>query len=297
VAVRSPAVAEEGSDVSELRFAYNTNGLANHRLEDALRLLADCGYDGVALTLDHHHLDPFSQDLTRQLGALRRCLDDLGLAVVIETGARFLLDPRRKHEPTLLSDRGRDLRIDFLRRAIDIAAALDAEAMSFWSGVRPLNVDLRLAWRRLIDGCAVVLEAAEERGVALGFEPEPGHLVDRLDRYDRLVAALGNPNRLRLTLDVGHCLCVEDEPIPVRIFERGEQLVNVHIEDMRRGVHEHLDFGEGEIAFSPVLESFSEVGYRGLVSVELSRHSHAAHIAVPRAIGFLRKAARKGASV
>jgi sugar phosphate isomerase/epimerase len=71
----------------------------------------------------------------------------------------------------------------------------------------------------------------------------------------------------------------------------------VHIEDMRRGVHEHLDFGEGEIAFSPVLESFSEVGYRGLVSVELSRHSHAAHIAVPRAIEFLRKAARKEASV
>ncbi|RME76542.1 MAG: sugar phosphate isomerase/epimerase, partial [Planctomycetota bacterium] len=41
-----------------LAFAYNTNGFAHHRLEDCLALLADLGYDGVALTLDVHHLDP-----------------------------------------------------------------------------------------------------------------------------------------------------------------------------------------------------------------------------------------------
>jgi L-ribulose-5-phosphate 3-epimerase len=283
--------------VSRLRLAYNTNGLADHRLEDALALLADCGYDGLALTLDHHHVDPFSQDLPRQLDALRRCLDDLGLAIVIETGARFLLDPRRKHEPTLLSDRGRELRIDFLRRAIDIAAALDAEVMSFWSGVKPPSVSREVAWRRLVDGCAALLELAGDRGVVLGFEPEPGHLVDRLYRYDQLVAALGNPDRLGLTLDVGHCICVEDEPIPACIFERCERLVNVHIEDMRRGVHEHLEFGEGDLDFPPVMRSLSEVGYGGLVSVELSRHSHAAHATVPRAIDFLRDAQRKEVSV
>ncbi len=163
--------------------------------------------------------------------------------------------------------------------------------------MKPLYLALRAPWRQLIDGCAVVLEAAEERGVALGFETGPGHLVDRLDRYDRFVAALGNRDRLGLTLDVGHCLWVEDEPILVCIFEGSEQLVNVQIGDMRRGVHEHLDFGEGEIDFSPVLESFLEVGYWGLVSVELSRHSHATHIAVPRAMEFLKKAARKEASV
>ena len=41
-----------------LRYAYNTNGTAWHRLDDALTLIASSGYDGVALTLDHHHLDP-----------------------------------------------------------------------------------------------------------------------------------------------------------------------------------------------------------------------------------------------
>ena len=56
-----------------------------------------------------------------------------------------------------------------------------------------------------------------------------------------------------------------------------ERLVHVQIEDMRRGVHEHLDFGDGEIDFPPVLSALAEIGYRGLVCVELSRHSHTAH--------------------
>ena len=95
---------------SGLRYGYITNGLGDHRLDDALAFLADCGYDGVGLTLDHHHLDPFGRDVRAQVDAISRRLQDLGLAVVIETGARFLLDPRRKHEPTLLSE-GRELRI------------------------------------------------------------------------------------------------------------------------------------------------------------------------------------------
>src|SRR4051795_1051031 len=119
-----------------MRFGYNTNGFAHHRLEDALTLLADLGYRSVALTLDYHALNPYDPDLPRQLEAVKGLLRRRGLRSVIETGARFLLDPLHKHQPTLLSPQaeGRARRLDFLRRAVDLAREVGADAVSFWSG-------------------------------------------------------------------------------------------------------------------------------------------------------------------
>ncbi|MCF0094373.1 sugar phosphate isomerase/epimerase [Micromonospora sp. MH99] len=287
-------VEPSSADATALRLGYGTNGFANHRLDDALAVLADLGYDGVALTLDHDHLDPFVPGLTRRIAAVARRLDALGLGVVIETGARYLLDPWHKHAPTLLHD-DPTRRIEFLRRAVRIGADLGAEAVSFWAGVRPETVSQQCAWDRLVAGCASVVDAADSAGVTLGFEPEPGMLVESITDWRRLHAALDAPTRFGITLDIGHCRCLEPWPVPRCVAEVADHLVNVQIDDMRRGVHEHLEFGTGEIDFPPVLAALAEAGYRGLVAVELPRDSHAAPAVAARSIEFLRAAATAAA--
>ncbi|CAM02273.1 sugar phosphate isomerase/epimerase [Saccharopolyspora erythraea NRRL 2338] len=258
-----------------MRIAYGTNGFANHRLEDALEVIAELGYDGVALTLDHHHLDPFAGDLPRRVAEVRGRLERLGLSVAVETGARYLLDPRRKHHPTLVSD-DVERRVDFLERAVRVAAGLGAEVVSFWSGIRPSDVDSELAWRRMTDGLARVLEEAARCGVLLGLEPEPGMFVERVDDALAVRAALGNPRNLGVTLDVGHCVAVETESAADCARRLGELLVHVQLDDMRPGVHEHLEFGQGELDLPGTLAALSEAGYTGQAAVELPRHSHAA---------------------
>jgi L-ribulose-5-phosphate 3-epimerase len=275
-----------------LRFGYGTNGFTDHRLPDVLMLLADLGYDGVALTLDHQHLDPYSPDLGKRVTTVADQLRQLGLTVVIETGARYLLDPRRKHRPTLM-DEDCEVRVDLLRRAIRIGADLGAEAVSFWSGVQPDGVTPEAAWARLVNGCASVLEAAAATGVRLGMEPEPGMVVATVADWHRLRAALGEPENLGLTLDIGHCQCLEPTSVPESVAAAGPYLVNVQIEDMRRGVHEHLPFGSGEIDFPPVLTTLAATGYRGLISVELPRHSHAAPSLAAKSIAYLHNALKE----
>ena len=113
---------------------YNTNGLAHHDLFDAVELLAEIGYRGVAITIDHNALPPYGKHTSQRITRLRRLLERLDMRSVIETGARFLLDPRAKHEPTLLSA-GRRRRIDFYKYAVDCAAQLQSDCVSLWSGV------------------------------------------------------------------------------------------------------------------------------------------------------------------
>lgn len=279
-----------GAAVSDgVLWGYGTNGFGNHRLEDALRIIADLGYRGVALTLDNHHLDPFAPDASARVGQVAALLDRLNLAVVIETGARYLLDPRRKHQPSLVSPEA-ERRLRLMDRACAIAGDLNAQAVSFWSGVDH-DDDPDGAWDRLCENTARVVEYADTYGVTLGLEPEPGMVVQTLDDYDALLLDLGCPQRLGLTLDIGHCRAVEEQPVPECVLRAAPRLVNVQIDDMVRGVHEHLEFGAGEIDFPPVLAALIDSGYSGLVGVELPRHSHAAPDVARRSLEFLRAAA------
>jgi sugar phosphate isomerase/epimerase len=162
------------------RLAYNTNGLAHHRPEDALRLLADLGYEGVALTPDVGGLDLYALD-PAVVERVRRLSDELGLALAVETGARYLMDPARKHVPTLMEEHAQDRarRVDFYRRSIDLGAELGAEIVSLWSGIAPGGTAEELLWHRLVDGLLPVLDHALDRGVRVGFEPEPGMFIER----------------------------------------------------------------------------------------------------------------------
>ncbi|MER5475696.1 sugar phosphate isomerase/epimerase family protein [Streptomyces sp. NPDC002734] len=281
------------SDPLPLRLGYGTNGLADLRLDDALALLADLGYDGVGLTLDHMHLDPLAPDLAARTAKLAARLAELGLAVTVETGARYVLDPRRKHGPSLLDpepeDRGR--RVALLLRAVRVAADLGAHAVHCFSGVIPPGTDEDAAWMRLAEALNPVLAAAEASRVALAIEPEPGHLLADLAGFHRLRRLLGDPRPLGLTLDIGHCQCLEPLPPADCVREAAPWLRHVQIEDMRRGVHEHLPFGEGEIDFPSVLAALAAADYRGLTVVELPRHSHAGPRYAEHSLSFLHRAA------
>ncbi len=268
-----------------LRYAYNTNGCGSHRLHDALDLMAEAGYVGVALTLDHHHLDPFADDWESGARALATRLRSLGFGSVIETGARFLLDPRAKHEPTLVSAdaAGRARRLAFLRRAIDIGALLESEAVSFWAGVPKPGVDRLAAREWLRDGLHTIAAYAASRGIVAAFEPEPGMLIETVAEWE----ALAVPG-LKLALDTGHCLVTRDIDPAEAVRRYADHLGTVSIEDMARGVHVHLPFGTGDMDVPSVLGALEAIAFPGLVCVELSRESPTADKAIPGSIAWLR---------
>ena len=280
------------------RLGYNTNGLAHHRLDEALAELATLGYRGVAITPDVGALDPYRlrPGEVRDVAARAR---DLGLVLAVETGARFLLDARRKHRPSLLEDSAaeRERRLDFLRRSIDLGSELGAGVVSIWSGSAPGGErgdpgwqTPAALWDRLVDGVGRALEHARARGVRLCFEPEPGMFLERPAGYLELRRRLGaRGSELALTLDVGHLLVTGDLPVGEQIRALAGYLGHVHLDDIRAGVHEHRMFGTGDLDLRETLKALLDAGYEGLAAVELSRDSHRGMAAAEEALGLLVK--------
>jgi sugar phosphate isomerase/epimerase len=255
---------------------YGTNSIGDVDPIDAIPLLGGLGYRSLAITLDHHTIDPFAADLSERIHRWRAALDASRMACVIETGARYLLDPTHKHEPTLVTaDReARDRRVDFLCRAIDIAVEVRATCVSLWSGVVRDAADEEAVWSRLTGSLAPVLDHAAVRGVLLGFEPEPGMVIDTLARYGHLLERCGRPDHLRLTVDIGHLECMGEWPLDERLRPWADRIVNIHVDDMLACRHEHLPLGSGAIDFPPILVAIAAGGYGGGIHVELPRQSH-----------------------
>ncbi|GDY01755.1 xylose isomerase [Planctomycetota bacterium] len=270
-----------------MQLGYHTSGLQNHRLDEALRLLADRGVCVVALTPDVGHLDPFCSS-AREVDAIAALLTQLKLTVVIETGARFVLDPQHKHEPTLMTRDAalRARRFDYYRRCAVLGRDLGARVVSFWSGIDHLpGPDSQQLLR---DGVRITCAAIRDQGLVPSFEPEPGMAVATTAQWRQLRSDLGAEAPL-LTLDIGHLYAEwEGEPLSV-IPPLVPFLAQTHLEDMRRGIHEHLLPGTGEVSFSTVLNTLHDSGYRGPVCFELSRHSHMAPIAVDTCIRIWRE--------
>jgi len=273
-----------------MRLGYNTNGLAHHRLVDAIEFLADIGYQSVALTLDAGALDPYQEPaaLSHDVVRVRDALDRRGLNRVIETGARYLLNPRLKHDPTLMDPdpARRRVRQDFLRRAIEIARQLDAEAVSLWSGAVTSTIEEDAGVDRLSEALGPVLRHAEKAAMQLAFEPEPGMFIDTLDRFTRLDERIDHP-LFQLTIDLGHVHCMKEGPIGPIVERWRNRVVNIHLEDMVEGTHEHLMFGEGTMDFPAIFAALGRIGYDRGIHVELSRDSHRAVDAVERSARFL----------
>ncbi len=140
---------------------------------------------------------------------------------------------------------------------------------------------------RLALGLRPLLDHAEQAGMTLAFEPEPGMFIDTLDRFAQLDQRIDHP-LFQLTIDLGHVHCMNEGDMPGLLNQWRTRIRNIHIEDMVEGVHEHLLFGQGTMNFKSICGALHEIDYEHGIHVELSRHSHMAVEAVESAMAFLR---------
>jgi sugar phosphate isomerase/epimerase len=258
------------------RLAFSTNAYTAFDLPDAVRRIADHGYDGVELLADepHAYFPDFDAEDRRELQA---ALDETGIEVSnvnanTTTGYYDDAPPSSFFEPSIINadEEMRAWRVAYTKQAIDLAAAVDAPAVCVASG-RPLPGNPPEEAREyLLESLTEIADYAESEGVSVGIEFEPEMLVESTAEALDLVDDIGS-DAFGINLDLGHVAVYGDDPAE-SIRQCAGHITGIHLEDIVggiRGKHYHRIPGEGDLDFAAMFDALDDIGYDGFATLEL----------------------------
>lgn len=257
-----------------MRLAYSSNAYMNCPIEEAIDRIAGLGYDGIELMADTPHAWPAA---TRDddIDAIRRRLDRHALQ--LSNVNAFMMNAAGDFwHPSWIEpdDAFRGRRIQHTREALSMARKLGAPCITTEpGGPLPPGMSPEEAMDMFVAGLGEVLPHAEEVGVSLLVEPEPGMLIENADQFVQLAERIDSP-LFGLNFDIGHFYCVAD-PLPQTVSRLCVFTRHYHFEDIAATrVHQHLIPGRGAIDFAAVFDAIRATEYDGWITVELYPYLH-----------------------
>jgi sugar phosphate isomerase/epimerase len=256
-----------------MKLAFSSNAYLQFSIEESIRRISEIGYSGLEVLADVPHAWPAGL-LRERKDAIREAIGRAGLEIsnINAFMMNAVADPRQPywHPSWIEPDRHyRQIRIDHTKRALSLARDLGARCITTEPG-GPVNPgqSWSAAAALFVEGLKPVVEHAENEGVLLLIEPEPGLLIERADQFLEVVGRLDSA-AVGMNFDVGHSFCVSEEPADA-IPKLKDHIRHFHLEDIAANrVHQHLIPGRGAIDFQSTLQAIREIGYDGWLTVEL----------------------------
>jgi len=230
-------------------------------LAEAIRRIADAGYDGVEVAVATHA----NPDLVNSEGRrkLKKLADSLGIEIAVLHAlfppGMHLMSPREEERHTA---------VKYGEACVGLAEDLGAKVLVFGSPATrmiPPGVHRDDVWKWAVDALKCWSETAERVGACIAVEP--------LNRFETnfvndvgealAVAKAVESEAVRVMIDTFHAN-IEEVSFRDAIRKAGGDLAHVHISDSNRQMP-----GRGHIDFREVFEALKEIGYRGYVSLEL----------------------------
>jgi protein FrlC len=248
-----------------MKFSIASSVFVNYAIEDAVRLIASAGYQGVDIWGGRPHA--YRQDLTaRRLKSLSALLEDLGLSVPSFMPAFF----RYPHSLSNPNPVIRENSLDYMRMCIENAGALNAGSILIVPG-RSLNGQShKEAWHHLVESTRTVCELARPYGLVPTIEPVNrwvSDLVNTAADADRLIQEAGCEN-LGITLDTGH-VHLSPEAFSEAVAIAGERLYQIHVNDNDGTSQQNLVLGEGTFDFANFKKILKDIHFQGFLTNEL----------------------------
>ncbi len=254
--------------------------------------IAESGYDAVEVapfTLCDNPTEISERD-ARKIGDLAK---SSGLAV---TGFHWLLQKPEGLHLTCPDIEIRKRTKEGLQHLARICAAMGGEIMVFGSP-KQRNVlpgeTYDAAFGRAVELFRDVCEVAYPLGVTLALEPLAAQYTNFMVNAEetvRVIKAVDHP-ACRLHLDV-NAMCSEEKSINEIVSENREYLAYFHANDPNlRGP------GFGDVDFVPIARALKNVGYDGVVSVEVFDYEPNPQTIARESLTYLKRTFREAGAI
>ena len=252
-----------------MKLAFSTNAFKRYTVEEAIKVIAGIGYDGVEILADvPHAYPPLGQSQFQSImDTVLKCKTQIS-----NINAFTLYAITDVYHPSWIEDDEtlRELRIQHTIRCIEFARKIGSKNVSTEPGgpLQSDNPDTRYLKELFVNGLKRVATIAEKERIKVLVEPEPSLLLENSIQFLDLLKYIDS-QYVRLNFDIGHFYCVGEDPAEI-IYRLAEYIEHFHLADIAIDrVHNHLIPGLGSIDFKSVFRAINEIGYRGFVTIEL----------------------------
>jgi len=246
-----------------MKLGYSTWGMPKVPIDEALKHLADLGFDGVELTVIPGYTTELSKLDTAERKRVRRLLSKYNLELsAIAAHSSLLSQTPEAHSENMAR----------LKGAVDLAVEL-----AQGEDVPPINTTpggSSNKWEEVCDFLAErtieLVEYAEKSGVLIAMEPHVGAAIDTLNKMLQLIELVDSPS-LKVNFDISH-FDIMGFTIEETVSALVRHTAHTHVKDQRGRYpnHEFLIPGEGDFDYVRYLKAMQEHDYDGFISVEVS---------------------------
>lgn len=248
-----------------MKISTSTSVYVNFPIEEAIRRIAQAGFDGVDIWGGRPHI--YRKDFDdKYLKLIRQLLDQMGLGVPSFMPA-FFRYPYNLSSPNEIVRRDS---IEYMCVSIDNAIALGAEMVLIVPGRSLHSQPKEDALARLIDSIREICAYAKQYSIKLGIESVNRYVSDLVNsaRKAREIIKVVGFDNLGIVLDTGH-INLGEETMEDAIKHTENRLYQVHINDNDGKYQQNLMPGEGTFDFRHFLGLLSLYRYDGYLTAEL----------------------------
>jgi L-ribulose-5-phosphate 3-epimerase len=237
--------------------------------EERLAAAGKAGYDFIEISIDESDERLSRLDWSASERAeLRRSIANTGVKVMSMCLSGHRKYPLGSHMPELRKQ-GQEI----LRKAIEFAGDVGLRVVQVMGYDVFYETSDEETGANFVDGLKLGTRWAEQAGVMLGLENLDTPFVENISKALNIIREIDSP-WLRLYPDIGNLSAAGYYPPEELPLAKG-QLLGFHVKDAMPKVIRGIPFEKGIVPFRETFRALAQMGFWGLIGVEIWGQMHA----------------------